>query len=392
MADCIRSRSTRHAGCPVEPRLRSCPRVRRSSSTSTTSASRTAAPAPAERRRRRRRPRSPGWSRRRPSASSRRSGFRGPERGRRRSSWMSRAVPSPPAKRIRSTPRRDELGGGGARVGGARRTPVPARGPAPRCRSRVRRRGRRPSRPARPGPSASRRPRSSRASARSVRRPRRASRPARRACVDDAVGALEPDAAAHAGDRVDDQPDAAHGARPRCGARRPPRRPLGATVPTISSSSSSEITNGGAKEIVSEAGSARVITPSSRQRRVTRAADLRPRVERSAPATGRRRTRARRSARGRGSRPRADGRRTPPASRSCMNAPRLAACATSPSSSIRSRFVIATAAASGWRAVRVAVAEDAASPSLRRRGRARPSPRRCRPRAARSRRSFPSRR
>ena len=46
-------------------------------------------------------------------------------------------------------------------------------------------------------------------------------------------------------------------------------------IRTISSTSSSVITNGGENEIVSAAGSARVITPSSRQRRVIRAATLR---------------------------------------------------------------------------------------------------------------------
>ena len=46
-------------------------------------------------------------------------------------------------------------------------------------------------------------------------------------------------------------------------------------IRTISSTSSSVITNGGENEIVSAAGSARVITPSSRQRRVILAATFR---------------------------------------------------------------------------------------------------------------------
>src|SRR5204862_1516712 len=88
-----------------------------------------------------------------------------------------------------------------------------------------------------------------------------------------AVGPLQPDAAAHAGNRIDDQPDA-HRAAPSLRSSAATSSIACRAILTSSATSSSVITNGGENETVSEAGSARVSMPSSRQRRVTRAATL----------------------------------------------------------------------------------------------------------------------
>ena len=176
------------------------------------------------------------------------------------------------------------------------------------------------------------------------------------------VGSLQPDAAAHAGDRVDDQPEA------------PPSRQ--ATAPqlggdvvdgaaarsaTISSISASVTTNGGENEIVSAAGSARVIRPSSRQRRVTRAPTL------SAGSNGSRRILARPRTRPPRSVPRpadlADERMVverPRGAARAGSAPRSAACAIRPSSLDQVEVRHRGGGRERVRRVGVAVAEGAA--------------------------------
>ena len=257
----------------------------------------------------RRRPRSRGWSRRRPSASSRPSGCRGLERSP-TIPWMSRAVPSPPAKRIRLTPRR-RSSAAAARVSAA----LVATSTRPDCSTTV----------SRPCEAATSAPISSGAArtCSSGQRPSRASaRPARSAAMGVAPRARAWSTTPSVPLRPTRPPMPAIGLtiKPRGSESVPSLRSSAATsstarrtVPTISSSSSSEMTNGGAKEIESEAGRARVITPSSRQRRVTRAETF-PSGSNGRGASGRRRTRALRSARSPGSRPRAGDPRTPPES------------------------------------------------------------------------------
>ena len=99
-----------------------------------------------------------------------------------------------------------------------------------------------------------------------------------------AVRALQPDTAAEPGERVDDQPergDASHGQASRRSSSATSSVAARATA-TIVSISSSVITNGGENAIVSAAGSARVITPRSRQRARDARADAERRVERRA--------------------------------------------------------------------------------------------------------------
>ena len=231
--------------------------------------------------------------RRRRSASSRRSGRRAAAVPSPTVSWMSRAVPSPPAKSIRSTPRARSSRPPRARVGGARRRARRSRaGSTPPSQALRARRRRRPSRPARPGPHVAATQREPRqrplgALGRDRRAPRARARRARR-------GPSVPfsaDAPAHAGDRVDDQPERGASASPRCAARRRPRPRPRARPATISSISASVITNGGENEIESAPGSARVMTPRSRHAAVDARRDLAGRVELASAGRGRRRTR-----------------------------------------------------------------------------------------------------
>ena len=92
-------------------------------------------------------PASPGLSRRPRNASSRRSGCRAPALRPPTITWMSRAVPSPPANRIRSTPADAAL----ARRRACRRRWSPSADGSgmqhEQCRAPARQRARRPSRP-----------------------------------------------------------------------------------------------------------------------------------------------------------------------------------------------------------------------------------------------------